>query len=537
MAGAPTFDTIIVGAGSAGCVLAGRLSVDPSRRILLAEAGGQPPEAAAIPSDWPTLFDTHVDWGFHTEAQPGCRGRRIFWPRGRMLGGSGSMNAMIYMRGLASDYDGWAAMGCPGWGFEDVLPAFLFSEDNPKFAGDPRHGTGGPLHVEDCSWLDPGEEAFVAAAEAAGHRRNPDFNGARQEGVGTYQFTIRGGERWGTFRAYLEPALDRPNLTVKTGVRTTRIHIDKGRAEGIDCLVEGRPVRFGAPQVIVSAGAIGSPQLLLLSGIGPADELAAIGIAPVADLPGVGKDLQDHINIQISFAAREPIGIGAWSDADMAASLEEWRRARTGPRASPFVAAGGHVCSRFAEEPDLQLYGAVSPHRDYARFLYSGAGFTLHSTLQRPKSRGEIRLRSADPLEAPMIDPRYFLGEEARIDLDTLVEGVEINRAIAAEKPLARMISHELSPSAECRSPEAIARHVRGHCSTLYHPSSSCRMGRDGLAVTDPETFGVHGVDGLAVVDAAVFPRMISANLNATVVMVAERAAARFGAPGLETIA
>ncbi|MBO0662517.1 GMC family oxidoreductase N-terminal domain-containing protein [Jiella sp. MQZ9-1] len=526
------FDTIIVGAGSAGCVLAARLSADPARRVLLVEAGGAPPETAAIPSDWPTLFNTAADWSFHTAPQPGCRGRRIFWPRGKMLGGSGSMNAMIYLRGLPSDYDGWAAMGCPGWDWKRVRPDFIAGEDNPKFAGDPYHGVGGPLYVADSPYRDPGETAFIEAAEAAGHRFNADFNGASQDGVGYFQFTLKDGARRGTFGAYLKPALTRPNLTVKTGIRTTRICLQNGRAAGIEGLERGEPVRFDASgEVILAAGAIASPHLLMLSGIGPADHLAAAGVTPRHDLPGVGQNLQDHINIQIAFAAKAPLGIGAWSEADLAASLAEWRDRRTGPRTSPFVAAGGHVTTRYAAEPDLQLYGAVSPHRDYARFLYPGSGFTLHAVLQRPQSRGEIRLASADPLEPPIIDPRYFDGGAETPDLATLVEGVKINRAIAATAPLAALISHELSPSAECRTDADIVQHIRGHCSTLYHPSSTCRMGRDAMAVTDPESFAVHGIEGLAVADASVFPKMISANLNATVILIAERAATRLGAP------
>ncbi|MFO1146753.1 MAG: GMC family oxidoreductase N-terminal domain-containing protein [Alsobacter sp.] len=520
------FDTIIVGGGTAGCVLANRLSMDPGRRVLLVESGGEPPLASAIPSDWVTMFNTAVDWGFHTEPQDGCRGRRIFWPRGRMLGGSGSLNAMIYMRGLPSDYDGWEAMGCAGWGWRDVLPDFLASEDNPSRAGHPLHGLGGPLHVEDAAPLDRGEELWLAAAQEAGHVANPDFNGGRQEGVGRFQFTVRRGERWGTRKAYLVPAQSRPNLTVETGLLVLGCVVEHGRVVGIDALRNGRLERFlAAEQMVLAAGAVGSPHLLLLSGIGPAAELEAAGVTPVLDLPGVGKDLQDHINIQIAFAAKEPIGLGALGPDELAASLAQWQESRTGPRASTWVAAGGHVCSRPGIEPDLQLYGAASPHRDYARFLHSGSGFTLHATLQRPRSRGEIRLRSADPLQAPVIDPRYFASDPTGEDLATLVEGVKINRGIAAAPSLAKVVSHELNPSAECRSDAEIAWHVRGHCSTLYHPSSSCRMGTDPLAVVDPATLRLRGLDGLVVADASVMPRMISANLNATVVLIAERAA------------
>ncbi|WP_062118777.1 GMC family oxidoreductase [Aureimonas sp. AU40] len=520
------YDTIIVGAGSAGCVLAGRLSEDPDRRILLLEAGGPPPLASRIPSDWTTMFDTSVDWGYHTEPQPGCRGRRIFWPRGRMIGGSGALNAMIYMRGLPSDYDGWEAMGCPGWGWCDVLPGFVGFERNRRLGNDPLHGADGPLDVEDPPHTDEGEHLWLAAAMAAGHARNPDFNGASQAGVGFFQTTTRYGERFGTGKAYLEPALARPGLTVATGVLTTRILVENGRAVGVEYLEGGRPqLAYAASEVILSAGAIASPHLLMLSGIGPADELRAVGVAPVHDLPGVGKSLQDHPNVVISFAANRPIGWGAMSEADLAQSLDEWTRSRTGPRTSNWVSAGGHVRSRPDVEPDIQLYGVASAHRDYSRFLHHGSGFSLYATLQRPESRGEIRLRSADPLEAPAIDPRYFSSDPTGGDLATLVEGVKINREIAAASPLKDVIDRELTPSAECRTDAEIAWHVRGHCTSLYHPSSTCRMGTDDEAVVDPRTFAVRGLDGLHVADASVFPRMISANLNATVILVAERAA------------
>jgi choline dehydrogenase-like flavoprotein len=272
---------------------------------------------------------------------------------------------------------------------------------------------------------------------------------------------------------------------------------------------------------VLAAGAIASPHLLMLSGIGPADALRAVGVAPVHDLPGVGQDLQDHPAITLAFAAKRPVGLGA---LDAAGSFAAWQAHRSGPRTSNWAAAGGHVATRHGIEPDLQLYGIAAPHRDYGRFLYPGSGFTLFAVLQRPESRGEIRLRSADPIMAPAIDPRY-LGDEGDCDLATLIEGVRINRAIAAAGPLAEVIAHELSPSAECLDDEGLARHVRGHLASLYHPSSTCRMGSDPGAVVDPRSFEVHGLDGLFVADASVFPRMISANLNATVILVAERAA------------
>ena len=520
------YDTIIVGAGSSGCVMANRLSADPARRVLVLEAGRAAPIASDIPSDWVTMFNTGSDWGFHTVPQAGCRGRRIFWPRGRMVGGSGSLNAMIYMRGLPSDYDGWAALGCPGWSWADVLPVFKACEDNQRLGNDPLHGTGGPLFISDPAYIDPGERLWLEAAQAAGYRYNDDFNGPDQEGVGYFQFTIRNGERWGTAKAYLRPALERANLTVKTGVVITRIIVEKGRAVGVEYLDKARPqVAHAGSEVVLTAGAIGSCQLLLLSGIGPADELREAEVDPVHDLPGVGKDLQDHINIPITFAANQKIGIGALEEEDWDSSFAEWRDSRSGLRTSAWVAAGGHVKSRPDVEPDLQLYGALSSHRDYARFLHSGSGVTFHSTLQRPDSRGEIRLRSADPIEAPMIDPRYFVSDEDGSDLATMVEGVRISRRIAAQSPLREILSGELPPSAECESDAEIIHYIRGHCTTLYHPSSTCRMGTDRMAVVDPASMKVHGLEGLRVSDASVIPKMVSSNINAPTIMIAERAA------------
>ncbi len=519
------YDTVIVGAGSAGCVLANRLSADQGRKVLVLEAGRTPPLASDIPSDWPALFNTAADWGYYTEPQAGCRGRRVFWPRGKMVGGSGAMNAMIYIRGLPSDYDGWEKAGCPGWAWKDVLPDFIGFEHNAVFSNDPLHGTGGPLHVGHSPYLDDNEWLWLEAAKAAGLKHNPDFNGVEQEGAGFFQFVIRDGERFGTGKAYLRPALERPNLELKTGILATRIIVENGRAVGVEYLENGRLQTALAGEVVMASGAIGSAQLLLLSGIGPADELKPLGIAPVHDLPGVGKDLQDHINIPITFYTHAQIGVGAWTDDSLAASLKEWEDHRTGPRTSPWVAAGAHVRSRPDVEPDLQLYGAVSPHRDYARFLSSKAGFSLHATLQRPNSRGELRLRSANPIEYPAIDPRYFSSDSTGQDIATLVEGVRINRRIAAQSPLREMIACEVTPSAEAQSDAEIAEYVRGHCTTLYHAASTCRMGTDARAVVDPATFRVHGLDGLRVADASVIPIMISGNIQTATILIAERAA------------
>lgn len=519
------YDTIIVGAGSAGCVAAFRLGADGNRKILVLEAGQAAPVASDVPSDWVTMFNTRADWGYYTEPQAGCRGRRIFWPRGKMVGGSGALNAMIYIRGLASDYDAWEKAGCAGWGWKDVLPTFLASENNAHFRDSEYHGTEGPLYIGNVPYVDKYEKLWIEAAEAAGYPYNPDYNGATQEGVGLFQFTIKDGERWGTGKAYLRPALERGNVTLKKGVLVTGLVVENGRVTGVKYLVNGVPeVAYASSEVVMAAGAIGTCQIMMLSGIGPAAELEEAGVKPVHDLPGVGKDLQDHLNIPISFYTKEDMGIGAWTAETIEQSFAEWRDHRTGIRTSPWVASGGHVCSREGVEPDLQLYGAISPHRDYARFLGGRSGITAHCVLQRPNSRGEIRLRSADPTEYPAIDPKYFVSDESGEDLATLVAGVRINRRIVEQSPIRELIDYELSPSAECLSDEEIGEYVRGHMTTLYHPSSTCRMGVDALAVTDPATMKVHGLEGIRIVDASAIPIMVSGNLNAPTIMVAERA-------------
>ncbi|HWL71556.1 MAG TPA: GMC family oxidoreductase N-terminal domain-containing protein [Geminicoccus sp.] len=520
------FDTIVVGAGTGGCVMAGRLSEDPGRKVLLLEAGRAAPLPSKMPAMWITMVNTEVDWGYHTAPQPGCRMRRIFWPRGKMIGGSGALNAMIYIRGLPSDYDGWAAMGAEGWAWRDVLPVFKASERNERFEAGEWHGNGGPLNITDVPYVDATERLWLQACQNAGIPFNKDFNGASQEGCGLFQLFLKNGERFGTGKAYLEPALERPNLTVESGVLTTRLIVENGRAVGVEYLKNGRPqTAYASSEVVLASGSIGSAQLLLLSGIGPADELRPLGIDVVHDLPGVGKDLQDHINVPVTFHTKEPLGIGGMTGDEIRAAIDEWSTRRTGAITSNWAAAGGHVRSRpDVAEPDLQLYGVIAANRDHARYLSSRPGVTLHTTLQRPNSRGELTLRSADPIEHPCLDPRYFASDRTGQDLATLVEGVKISRRIAASEPLAGVIDREITPSAEAQTDVEIADYVRAHCTTLYHPACTCRMGTDPMAVTDPQ-LKVRGIDGLRIADASVFPKMISGNTNAVTIMVAERCA------------
>lgn len=519
------YDTIVVGAGSAGCVLANRLLADPSRRVLLLEAGRAAPRNADIPANWPLMLNTEVDWGYHTVAQAGCRMRRMYWPRGRMVGGSGALNAMIYMRGLPSDYARWEAAGCAGWGWNDVLPAFMKSERNLRWNDSPLHGTQGELVVSDVAHVDPVERLWIDAAQAAGLPFNDDFNGPSQAGVGLFQATVKNGERWGTGKAFLAPALARPNLTVRTGATLLRVLFDGTRATGVAFLENGvAHTAHAGCEVVLSAGAIGSPQLLLQSGIGPADELAALGIAPVVDLPGVGRNLQDHINCPVTFATTERYGIAQATTAEAAVHLQQWDDTRSGPLVSNWSACGGfaHVDAD-AQDPDLQLYCIVTPHRDHARNLSTQAGITLFSVAQRPRSHGALRLRSADPLEAPAIDPRYFSDPEGA-DLRLVVEGIRLQRRIAAQSPLREVVRGEFEASALAQSDAELADFVRSQATSLYHPTSTCSMGSGAMAVVDAQC-RVRGVEGLRVADASVFPSMVSGNTNAPTIMVAERVA------------
>lgn len=521
------FDTIIVGAGAAGCVLANRLSGDPGRRILLLEAGpADMPPAARMPGAWISLIDTEYDWKFHTVPQARCFGRRIAWPRGRLLGGSGSTNALVYMRGSPSDYRRWAAKGCAGWGWKDVLPWFLKSESNPRLGGSPLHGASGELPVVDVPNHDPAERLWVEAAQEYGLPFNEDFNSGDQYGCGFFQVFMKNGERCGPATAFLDPVVHRPNLTVVTSATATRVIVENGRARGVEYLHFGRvETAYAESEVVLSGGTVNSPHLLLLSGIGPADAVRGSGVAPVHDLPGVGRSMQDHLNCVVTFATREKFGLGGFGDVEWSDALEEWSETRTGLMANPWSTSGGQAKSRPGlEEPDLQIYGIATPHRDHARYLSTVPGISMFTVLQRPKSSGALSLRSADPLMHPAIDPRYLSDADGE-DLRTLVDAVGLSRGIAATKTLSRLGLRETFPSSEAGTRDEIATFVRAQCQSIYHPTSTCRMGTDPDAVVDPATLKVHGLEGLRVCDASVFPDVVASNIMATVVMVAERGA------------
>ncbi|MGW1073737.1 GMC family oxidoreductase [Streptomyces sp. NPDC002537] len=502
-------DYVIVGAGSAGCVLANRLSADPGTRVLLLEAGRDDAvRGIAVPAAFPTLFRTEVDWDHRTRAQARLDGRELYWPAGKVLGGGSSVNAMVYIRGNPADYDGWAARGLRGWAHHDVLPYFTRSEDNTRGA-DAHHGTGGPLGVGDLRDRHPLSEAFLAAAEAAGLPANPDFNGATQDGVGYYQTTVRRGRRDSTARAFLRPAARRPNLTVRTRTTVRRVLLDHGRAVGVAAELDGRATEFRARrEVILAAGTIGSPRLLLLSGIGPAAELAALGIDVAADSPHVGHNLQDHLTVGVGWEVR---GIRTMESALRPVNVLRYLGARRGPLASHVVEAGGFVGAL----PDLQLHAAPVLFDNHGLTPPPCPGFTIGVSLLTPRSRGTVTLRSADPAAAPVIDPRYGT---APGDLARLVDGLELVLGIGANRPLARHFGGLYELSGTDRA--ALERWTRARAQTLYHPVGTCALGDvvdDGLRVT--------GVEALRVCDASVMPVIPRGNTNAPTIMIAEKAA------------
>ncbi|MGY1815039.1 GMC family oxidoreductase [Blastococcus sp. SYSU D00820] len=518
---AEEFDVVVVGAGSAGCALAGRLTEDPSLRVLLLEAGGSDDVLEVrVPAALYKVWRTRRDWNYTTEPQPGLGGRRLFWPRGKLLGGSSSINAMIYVRGAAADYDEWAQLtGDPSWSYESVLPLFRRMEDNARGA-DRWHGTGGPLRVEDPRSPHPWSRAAVQSAVAAGYPRNDDFNGADQEGVGLYQLTQRRGRRWSAADAYLHPVAGRPNLTVRTGALTTRVLVSGGRATGVEYRRGGRlHVAHAAAEVVLAGGAVNSPQLLMLSGIGPADHLREVGVDVVHDLPGVGAGLQDHPLVPTIWHTRTG---GSLHLAESPGGMAKWFLARRGPLTSNLAEAGLFTRSRpDLDGPDLQFHFLPVKFWRQAEVDPDVDAFTAAAVLVRVHSRGSVRLRSADPAWAPAIDPGYLSDDR---DLDALVCGIEKAREIAAAGPLAAVLADEWSPGGTVHRREDLRQAVRDTLESLYHPVSSCRMGTDDLAVVDPR-LRVRGLEGLRVADASVMPTLVRGNTNAPTIMIGERAA------------
>jgi choline dehydrogenase len=515
------YDYVIVGAGSAGCVLANRLSADPAVRVLLIEAGGgdRSPKIK-IPAAFAQQFKTKLDWDFETDPEPGCNGRRLFIPRGRAVGGSSSMNAMLYVRGCAADYDGWAAAGCPGWSWEDVLPYFKRSEHR-EGAASADHGTGGPLNVADPRSPSGLTQRLIEAAQARDFPADPDYNDGQPDGVCPVQVTQRNGRRWSAADAFLRPARRRPNLSILTGATVLGLELRGGRAVGVRYAKgRGAPTAVAADsEVILAAGTIGSPQLLLLSGIGPQEALRPVGIETNVELPGVGENLQDH-----------PYVVGIWEstvgesllDAERPRALAEFLVRRKGPLTSTVAEAFLWTrADREAIAPDLQFHFAPAYFADNGFEESTEHAFTLGPVLVAPRSRGRIRLRSADPRAKPSILGNHLTDPA---DLSALLHGVKLAREIVATEPLAAAAGREIYPGSSARSDAELEADIRSRVELLYHPVGTCRMGTDERAVVDP-SLRVRGVEGLRVVDASVMPTITRGNTNAPTYMIAERAA------------
>jgi choline dehydrogenase len=521
----PEYDYVIVGAGSAGCVLANRLSADGKHSVLLLEAGPKDTHLwIHIPLGYAKLFkEKSVNWMYQTEPEPGLNGRQVFQPRGKVLGGSSSINGLLYVRGQHEDYDRWRQRGNAGWGYEDVLPYFKKSEDQQR-GGDKYHGNGGPLPVSDWRHADPLSEAFVKAAAEVGIPTNPDFNGERQEGAGFFQTTTRLGRRASTAVAYLRPALKRPNLQVETAALAQRILFEGRRAMAVEYRQEGRVrVAKARREVLISSGAYNSPQLLQLSGVGPAGLLKQHGINVVLDAPGVGNDLQDHMQVRVVTRCAQRVTLNDVVNHPLRKIMAGLRYAAL--RQGPLTIAAGTSGAFFKTDPrlatpDIQIHFLPFSTDKMGEKLHSFSGFSASVCQLRPESRGSLKIRSADPSVPPEIRINYLATET---DRTAFVEGFKILRKILAAPALKAYCVEEVDPGTDVTSDADILEFCRRTGSTVYHPTSTCRMGNDPLAVVD-QRLKLRGLDGLRVVDASVMPDLMSGNTNAPTIMIAEKA-------------
>jgi len=526
------FDYVIVGGGSAGSTLAARLSEETSATVCLIEAGGKgdsilvraPAAVVAMLPGRPKINN----WAFETVPQPGLKGRKGYQPRGKALGGSSAINAMLYVRGHAKDYDEWADLGCDGWNWEAVLPYFKRAENNER-GSDAVHGGSGPLQVSNQKSPRPITRAFVEAGQALQIREVADFNSGDNEGIGEYQVTQfhakdRNGERCSAAAAYLHPVMDRPNLTVLTKAHATRVLLEGKRATGVAYRQGGQEKQVTAKrEVILCGGAFNSPQLLQLSGVGRAEDIEPHGITLVHELPGVGQNLQDHLDFTLAYKSkdRDNFGISLPGSLSLLKHMADWRKSGTGMLSTPFAEGAAFLKTEsHLERADIQLHFVISIVDDHARKLHMGHGFSCHVCVLRPKSRGSVGLSSADPMAPPRIDPQFLSDPE---DLAVLMKGARKTRQLMQTAPLAGYIHKELFIKEE-PDDAALEQHIRSRSDTIYHPVGTCKMGRDDMAVVDPE-LKVRGLEGLRVVDASVMPRLIGGNTNAPTIMIAEKAA------------
>ncbi len=513
------YDYVIVGAGSAGCVLANRLTANPNTRVLLLEAGGRDWNPFIhMPAGLSRLVNHKgLNWNYQTTPQSQLHNRSLYWPRGKVLGGSSSINAMCYIRGQAEDYDHWQALGNPGWSYQDVLPYFLESEDNDQGQSN-YHGSGGPLSVSKLRHTNKLSHEFIKAGNQLGFPVNPDFNAGRQEGFGFYQVTQRSGRRCSAASAYLDPVKSRNNLTILLRARAQRLLWDGQRIRGISYHHHGRDITVEAGEVLLSGGAINSPQLLMLSGIGPADHLRQHGLKVQHELPGVGANLQDHLDVCILQNSKKSITYD--QPNEIAIGLNYWLT-HAGIGSSNIAESGAFVASPQAIEgrPDIQLHFVPAQLDDHGRNQLPGYGYTIHACYLQPHSRGEIRLQSADPLQAPLIDPRYLSEQQ---DIDAMLSAARLAREVMAAPAFDDYRGTEILPGADCKTDAELLEFIRRKAETIYHPVGTCKMGADKMAVVDHQ-LKVHGLEGIRVIDASIMPKLVSGNTNAPTIMFAEK--------------